>query len=99
MVSGPPDPAARSVAVQQAASTLVEGRFTTSLPGTSGPDGHLFSSGCLLAFPLKTRGGSKSQKSNAKTRWGEPAGQFASSHLAVTQLVEAPGTEIFAAQI
>lgn len=30
---------------------------------------------------------------NAKTRWGEPAGQFASSHLAVAVLVEAPGIE------
>jgi hypothetical protein len=28
---------------------------------------------------------------NAKTRWGEPAGQFASSHLAAAQLVEAAG--------
>jgi hypothetical protein len=30
---------------------------------------------------------------NAKTRWGEPAGHFASSHLAVTVLMEAPGIE------
>ena len=30
---------------------------------------------------------------NAKTRWGEPAGHFASSHLAVALLVEAAGIE------
>jgi hypothetical protein len=30
---------------------------------------------------------------NAKTRWGEPAGLFASSHLAVALLVEAAGIE------
>jgi hypothetical protein len=32
-------------------------------------------------------------RKNAKTRWGGPAGQFASSHLAVALLVEAPGIE------
>ena len=42
MVSGSPDPAAQSVDVQQASSTLVKGRFTTSLPGTSGRDGQVF---------------------------------------------------------
>ena len=42
MVSGSPDPAAQSVAVQQASSTLVKGRFTTSLPGTSRRDGQVF---------------------------------------------------------
>lgn len=30
---------------------------------------------------------------NAKTRWGEPAGHFASSHLAVIDLMEAAGIE------
>jgi hypothetical protein len=42
MVSGSPDPAAQSVDVQQASRTLVKGRFTTSLPGTSGRDGQVF---------------------------------------------------------
>ena len=37
-----PDPAAQSVDVQQASSTLVKGRFTTSLPGTSRRDGQVF---------------------------------------------------------
>ncbi len=31
---------------------------------------------------------------NAKTRWGEPAGLFASSHLAVVVLVEAGGLRL-----
>ena len=42
MVSGSPDPAAQSVDVQQAANTLVKGRFTTPLPGTSGRGGPVF---------------------------------------------------------
>jgi len=39
----------------------------------------------------RTRKSPENLRRNAKTRWGEPAGQFASSHLAVALLVEAAG--------
>ena len=40
-----------------------------------------------------TRKSPEFPRRNAKTRWGEPAGHFASSHLAVAVLVEAAGIE------
>ena len=44
-------------------------------------------------WSLRTCKSPEFPRRNARTRWGEPAGQFASSHLAVALIVEAGGIE------